>query len=882
MRNRRGKMLTVVIGDDLGNELDVTFFSAYGHEGKLQPGVRGLLRRADRRLRPSAPADPPGVRALRRRRAGRGRRRVVPHPPRAGLLDDGQAQLAASCASSSTPRSTPSTASVSRSPTTYAWRAGSSTAPSRSSSSTARPSTTSRRGASTGSSTTRRSCSRRSSPSAARPPSPSSRRRGHRVPGGLLAAFDARLPFELTAGQREIGEVLATELASDRPDAPAAPGRGRLGQDGRRAAGHARRHRRGRPGRPARPHRGAGGAAPPLDHRDARRPRAGRHARRLGVRHHRGAAHRAARARHAPARSLLDAASGEAGIVVGTHALIQKHVQFADLALVVVDEQHRFGVEQRDALREKGIRPPHVLVMTATPIPRTVAMTVFGDMETSTLRELPRGRSPIATHVVDADRPGWVDRTWQRVAEEVAKGHQAYVVCPRIGDVDDERRLGQRRPSRRHVRRGRRLGRPLGDGEDGTTGPTATSPSGSSPASTRCSARCAPTRPSTACASTCCTAASTPTPRTPRCAPSPPARSTSSSRRPSSRSASTCPNASVMVVVDADRFGISQLHQLRGRVGRGCGARPLPAHDPGRGRAGRRAPRPGRRDDRRLRARPGRPACCAARATCSARGRAAGATPCATCGSGGVEDEQIIADAREDAFALVDAGPRAARRTRRSPPPSRCASTRSRPYGSSGADMTRIISGVAGGRRLQTPPGSSTRPDLRPGPRGPLQPARAPRPARRHARPRPLRRLRRPRPRGREPRRRRSSLLVESHQAAAKVIRANVGVVGHPGRPRSSPTPSSAPSPPARRAGIRMDLVLLDPPYDVTEEALAAVLAALVEQQWLAPEAFVVVERSSRSPQPTLARGARALGGEALRRDRGVVRRAAAEREVVA
>src|SRR5690349_20022260 len=135
---------------------------------------------------------------------------------------------------------------------------------------------------------------------------------------------------------------------------------------------------------------------------------------------------------------MLCVESGEAGIVVGTHALIQQHVQFADLALVVVDEQHRFGVEQRDALREKGIRPPHVLVMTATPIPRTVAMTVFGDMETSTLRELPRGRSPIATHVVDADRQGWVERTWARVAEEVAAGHQAYVVCPRIGDVDDE------------------------------------------------------------------------------------------------------------------------------------------------------------------------------------------------------------------------------------------------------------------------------------------------------------------------------------------------------------------------------------------------------------------------------------------------------------
>ena len=106
--------------------------------------------------------------------------------------------------------------------------------------------------------------------------------------------------------------------------------------------------------------------------------------------------------------------------------------------LVVFDEQHRFGVEQRDALREKGIRPPHVLVMTATPIPRTVAMTVFGDMETSTLRELPAGRSPITTHVVDAAKPSWVDRTWRRVSEEVAMGHQVYVVCPRIGDLDPD------------------------------------------------------------------------------------------------------------------------------------------------------------------------------------------------------------------------------------------------------------------------------------------------------------------------------------------------------------------------------------------------------------------------------------------------------------
>ncbi len=132
--------------------------------------------------------------------------------------------------------------------------------------------------------------------------------------------------------------------------------------------------------------------------------------------------------------ALLDAASGAAGIVIGTHALIQDQVQFADLGLVVVDEQHRFGVEQRDALRGKAAQPPHVLVMTATPIPRTVAMTVFGDLEVCTLTELPVGRSPISTSVVPAgEKPAWLERTWSRIREEVADGHQAFVVCPRIG-----------------------------------------------------------------------------------------------------------------------------------------------------------------------------------------------------------------------------------------------------------------------------------------------------------------------------------------------------------------------------------------------------------------------------------------------------------------
>src|SRR5581483_10046794 len=134
-------------------------------------------------------------------------------------------------------------------------------------------------------------------------------------------------------------------------------------------------------------------------------------------------------------QALLDAASGAAGIVVGTHALIQEHVQFADLGLVVVDEQHRFGVEQRDALRGKAATPPHVLVMTATPIPRTVAMTVFGDLETFTLSELPAGRAPITTTVIPVqEKPAWLERAWERIREEVAAGRQAYVVCPRIGD----------------------------------------------------------------------------------------------------------------------------------------------------------------------------------------------------------------------------------------------------------------------------------------------------------------------------------------------------------------------------------------------------------------------------------------------------------------
>lgn len=133
-------------------------------------------------------------------------------------------------------------------------------------------------------------------------------------------------------------------------------------------------------------------------------------------------------------QALLDIVSGEADIVVGTHAIIQQTVEFYSLGLVVVDEQHRFGVEQRDTLRMKAPEGtfPHVLVMTATPIPRTIAMTVFGDLEVSSLHELPGGRKPIQSSVLPETKASWVRRGWERIREEVDAGRQAYVVCPRI------------------------------------------------------------------------------------------------------------------------------------------------------------------------------------------------------------------------------------------------------------------------------------------------------------------------------------------------------------------------------------------------------------------------------------------------------------------
>ncbi len=209
--------------------------------------------------------------------------------------------------------------------------------------------------------------------------------------------------------------------------------------------------------------------------------------------------------------ALLDAQSGHAGIVIGTHALLEDVVQFADLGLVVVDEQHRFGVEQRAALAAKAAGgSPHVLVMTATPIPRTVAMTVFGDLETSELRQLPAGRAPIQTTVVPvAQQPSWLDRAWERVREEVAAGRQVYVVCPRITTNDDEDEGAGA------------LGRPGRGGGASVRWPRST-----------WSRPCSPADRSQVSASRPCTAGCRRTTRTRPCVPSLRARPTSSCPRP--------------------------------------------------------------------------------------------------------------------------------------------------------------------------------------------------------------------------------------------------------------------------------------------------------------------------------------------------------------
>ena len=399
------------------------------------------------------------------------------------------------------------------------------------------------------------------------------------VGGGLLAEFDRRLPFTLTGGQRDAGATIAADLASDHPMHRLL--QGEVGSGKTLVALRAMLQVVDAAGQAAllaptevlaqQHHRSISQLLGPL-------AMAGQ----LGGAEHAttvalltGSMGTAARR-----RALLAAASGEAGIVIGTHALLTEQVQFADLGLIVVDEQHRFGVEQREALRSKSASGrPHVLVMTATPIPRTVAMTVFGDLEVTELAELPAGRSPIATHVVPAERkPHFLARAWERVSEEVAAGRQVYVVCPRIGGEADpgDAVAGD-------AGTGDAAAGDAGTGDRGAGGRGDYDGYGDDGRGDDAEQEAA---------------------RRPALAVTDLARDLASGPLSSLRLAVLhgrlaaeekdrvmlafadgqvdvlvtttvvevgvdVPNATMMVIMDADRFGVSQLHQLRGRVGRG-------------------------------------------------------------------------------------------------------------------------------------------------------------------------------------------------------------------------------------------------------------------------------------------------------------------------
>ncbi|HEY3923665.1 MAG TPA: ATP-dependent DNA helicase RecG [Acidothermaceae bacterium] len=417
------------------------------------------------------------------------------------------------------------------------------------------------------------------------------------VDDGLLAAFDARLPFELTKGQLSIGELIAREIAADHPMHRLL--QGEVGSGKTVIALRAMLTVID-----------AGGQAVLLAPTEVL---AQQHLRSitdmlgdLALAGQLGGAEKATTvalltgslSQVARRKAMLDAASGAAGIVIGTHALLEDKVQFADLGLVVVDEQHKFGVEQRDALRAKARddRRPHVLVMTATPIPRTVAMTVYGDLDVSTLTELPKGRAPITTAVAPiAGRPDWRDAVWERVHDQVKEGHQAFVVCPRIGgDEPDD---------------------PDDSGEDLNADDTATATG-------------------TYTATDSLDFGASEGPRGGGRPAAPPMRPPIGvlelapelterlsdlrveilhGRMPSEAKDATMrafadgavdvlvattvievgvdvANATIMVIMDAERFGVSQLHQLRGRVGRGSApsrcllVTELPAGHPGRAR----------------------------------------------------------------------------------------------------------------------------------------------------------------------------------------------------------------------------------------------------------------------------------------------------------
>ncbi|WP_104178896.1 ATP-dependent DNA helicase RecG [Arthrobacter sp. B0490] len=369
--------------------------------------------------------------------------------------------------------------------------------------------------------------------------------------GGLLAQFDARLPFTLTQGQLDVGRTLADDLARDHPMNRLL--QGEVGSGKTLVALRAMLQVID-----------AGGQAALLAPTEVL---AAQHlqsiTRTLGPLAEGGMLGGAldgtrvvlltgSMSTAQRKKSLLDAASGDAGIVIGTHALLSDNVEFFDLGLIVVDEQHRFGVEQRDSLRTKARTSPHVLVMTATPIPRTVAMTVFGDLETSTLSELPAGRSPIATHEVGlTEHPAWINRIWSRAREEIDAGRQVYVVCPKIGD---DGKAEEDAPEALY-------GEPTADRKAGgqqeltsvvglfeslgavpqLEGVTSGMLHGRMDALDKAEvmARFADGSVQLLIATTVIEVGV------------------------------DVPNATLMVIMDADRFGISQLHQLRGRIGRG-------------------------------------------------------------------------------------------------------------------------------------------------------------------------------------------------------------------------------------------------------------------------------------------------------------------------
>ncbi|MBT2398029.1 ATP-dependent DNA helicase RecG [Streptomyces sp. ISL-100] len=365
------------------------------------------------------------------------------------------------------------------------------------------------------------------------------------APGGLLDAFDAKLPFTLTDGQQKVSKEIFDDLATEHPMHRLL--QGEVGSGKTMVALRAMLAVVD-----------AGGQAAMLAPTEV-----------LAQQHHRsitemmgelaeggmlGGAEQGTKVvlltgsmgMPVRRRALLDLATGEAGIVIGTHALIEDKVQFHDLGLVVVDEQHRFGVEQRDALRSKGKQPPHLLVMTATPIPRTVAMTVFGDLETSVLDQLPAGRSPIATHVVPAkDKPHFLARAWERVREEVENGHQAYVVCPRIGDDEDNPKGGAKKKQAEEDPEKRPPLAVLEIAEQISAGPlkglrVEVLHGRMQPDDKDDVMRCFSAGEVDVLVATTVIEVGV-----------------------------NVPNATAMVIMDADRFGVSQLHQLRGRVGRG-------------------------------------------------------------------------------------------------------------------------------------------------------------------------------------------------------------------------------------------------------------------------------------------------------------------------